>query len=159
MIQLKRFCFLEDKNCKIMKRIEFEETLDLTNYFSCKETKNQLPQYDLYAVIVHKGDSDSGHYYVYIKNTKDPINNPFIKFDDRVVKYATREEVFFENFVKNSIEIEKNGFFYKTQEESKNTPYILIYTDSSKKDYLFENYSIDKVKSYLIRFLPKLLGF
>jgi len=155
MIQLKRFCFLENKNCKIMKRIEFEETLDLTNYFSCKETKNQLPLYDLYAVIVHKGDSDSGHYYVYIKNTKDEVNNPFIKFDDRVVKYATREEVFFENFVKNSIEIEKNGFFYRTQEESKNTPYILVYTDSSKKDYLFENYSIDKVKFLLIKIPPE----
>ena len=148
LIQLKRFCYLDNKNSKIMKKIVYEETLDLTNYYSSKDTKNQLPTYDLYAVIIHKGDSENGHYFVYIKNTKNDINNPFIKFDDRSVTYATREEVFFENFLKNSIEIDKKGFFYKLQEESKNTPYILIYTDSSKKDFIFENYPVHKVNSY-----------
>ena len=44
--------------------------------------------YDLYAVIVHKGNADSGHYIAFVKH-----GNEWYKSDDRTVTLVRDTEV------------------------------------------------------------------
>ena len=63
---------------KIEKNIEFPfKNLDLSNYII---NQNNLPTFDLCAIINHRGQYEIGHYSSYIKN-----DNFWIKYDDSFI--------------------------------------------------------------------------
>ncbi|RKP08201.1 hypothetical protein THASP1DRAFT_6310, partial [Thamnocephalis sphaerospora] len=66
-VHLKRFNHFGEK---IGKRIDFDDTLDLTPCLSASvDARAAAPRYHLYAVLVHAGGScRSGHYYCYVKS-------------------------------------------------------------------------------------------
>eukprot|EP00850_Spirogloea_muscicola_P003125 SM000012S25387 [mRNA] locus=s12:873839:877169:+ [translate_table: standard] len=67
VLQFKRFGNIF--GAKIDRHILFEERLSLREHMTCN-SKDPLPKYLLYAIIVHSGYSqDSGHYYAYIKDS------------------------------------------------------------------------------------------
>eukprot|EP00917_Polyrhabdina_sp_WS-2016_P011447 GHVP01025196.1.p1 GENE.GHVP01025196.1~~GHVP01025196.1.p1 ORF type:complete len:357 (+),score=21.88 GHVP01025196.1:76-1146(+) len=93
-IQLSRLHFIKKQkhSIKTDNKYEFPEILDL-----CSLTQNDVDDitrtdvYELAQVIVHVGQtSDSGHYYIYIK---DPGTEEWFKFDDETVSEVTKEEV------------------------------------------------------------------
>ncbi|CAE7645949.1 UBP12, partial [Symbiodinium pilosum] len=88
-LQLKRFHFDLEKMdmVKLNSRFEFPRKLDLSPFAP------DGGRYDLFAVVVHNGDVNSGHYYAHIQ--PDPERGWF-KFDDEMVtpcsEYAAIED-------------------------------------------------------------------
>ena len=74
---LKRFEF----NYKTMEKIkindyyEFPVELDMSKYITEDSKEANLNQYSLKSVVVHKGNSDGGHYYAFIKTNNDQWYN------------------------------------------------------------------------------------
>ncbi|OLP80383.1 Ubiquitin carboxyl-terminal hydrolase 12 [Symbiodinium microadriaticum] len=77
-LQLKRFHFDLEKMdmVKLNSRFEFPHKLDLSPFMP------DAGRYNLFAVVVHNGDVNSGHYYAHIQ--PDPERGWF-KFDDEMV--------------------------------------------------------------------------
>jgi ubiquitin carboxyl-terminal hydrolase 7 len=96
-LQLKRFQYDIDRDAmmKINDRYEFPETFDAAPYLSDDADKSESWIYQLHGVLVHSGDLNAGHYYAFIKPTKDGW---FYKYDDDKVTKATMREVLEENF-------------------------------------------------------------
>ena len=96
-LQLKRFQYDVDRDAmmKINDRYEFPETFDAAPYLSDDADKSEPWVYQLHGVLVHSGDLNAGHYYAFIKPTKDGW---FYKYDDDKVTKATMREVLEENF-------------------------------------------------------------
>lgn len=67
-IHLKRFQMTPYGMVKIGRDVEFGAEMDLTPFLSNPRAKKVL--YDLYAVLVHEGQScNSGHYHCFVKNS------------------------------------------------------------------------------------------
>jgi ubiquitin carboxyl-terminal hydrolase 7 len=96
-LQLKRFeyDFQKDAMTKINDRFEFPETWDASPYLSDDADRSEPYIYKLHGVLVHSGDLHAGHYYAFIKPTKD---GDFYKFDDDRVTRATLKEAIDDNF-------------------------------------------------------------
>jgi len=62
---------------KINDFLGFPLTLDMRSYVSSSDTNNNNLEYELQAVINHRGKVGGGHYYLYLK-----INGSWFKFDD-----------------------------------------------------------------------------
>lgn len=96
-LQLKRFQYdiERDAMMKINDRYEFPETFDAAPYLSEDADKSESYVYQLHGVLVHSGDLNAGHYYAFIKPTKDGW---FYRYDDDRVTKATMREVLEDNF-------------------------------------------------------------
>ena len=66
-LHLKRFNnFLN----KINRHIKFPNELQLSNFSSEKNEEQINCMYDLFAILIHSGNScNSGHYYCFVKNS------------------------------------------------------------------------------------------
>jgi len=100
-IHLKRFSHTKDKSSKLETPVSFPLTLDMAPYTTSHQNTMSKPQhsafetaassaakYTLSAVIVHKGEINSGHYVSYAREGKD-----WFLFDDSKVVLAAESEV------------------------------------------------------------------
>lgn len=96
-LQLKRFeyDFQRDAMMKVNDRYEFPEIWDASPYLSDNAGRSESWIYHLHGVLVHSGDLNAGHYYAFLKPTKD---GHYYKFDDDRVTRATLREALEENF-------------------------------------------------------------
>lgn len=96
-LQLKRFeyDFQHDAMMKVYDRYEFPEVWDASPYLSENSDRSESYVYHLHGILVHSGDLNAGHYYAFIKPTR---NGEFYKFDDDRVTRATKKEAMDENF-------------------------------------------------------------
>ncbi|KAI9026565.1 hypothetical protein CLU79DRAFT_742351 [Phycomyces nitens] len=96
-LQLKRFEYdiMRDTMVKINDRHEFPLEIDLEPYLDPVADRSQPHKYVLHGVLVHSGDLSGGHYFAFVKPTKD---GNWLKFDDDRVVPATLKEVLEENF-------------------------------------------------------------
>jgi len=96
-LHLKRFLYdvQRDGMLKINDRHEFPEEFDASPYLDKDADRSEPWIYQLHGVLVHSGDSYTGHYYAFLKPEKDGW---WYKFDDDKVTRATKREVFEENF-------------------------------------------------------------
>lgn len=86
-IQLKRFKHTLSNFVKNDLLIKNPLYLDLSSYLSTPNNiKNSF--YELFALIVHTGSVNTGHYIVIIK-----IKNQWIKFDDSIVTLVPQKEI------------------------------------------------------------------
>ncbi|ADM11193.1 ubiquitin carboxy-terminal hydrolase [Encephalitozoon intestinalis ATCC 50506] len=96
-VLLKRFNvdFETGNGYKINDYFEFPSSLDMSPFMDKDEGKeSESPEiYNLYSVIVHRGDHDEGHFYAYVK-----IKGKWIKFNDTVVTEAGEVEALEHNF-------------------------------------------------------------
>lgn len=76
------------KNC----RFEFPKFLNMTPY-CCSSDEEQ--EYELFAIIVHKGNSETGHYTLLDRPT---ILDKWYLFDDLTVKMVTEQDAISRNF-------------------------------------------------------------
>lgn len=96
-LQLKRFEYdiQRDMLMKINDRYEFPDVFDVSPFLIDTADKSEPWTYQLHGVLVHSGDLNAGHYYAFLKPSKDGW---FYKFDDDKVTKATSREVLEENF-------------------------------------------------------------
>ncbi|KMV66422.1 ubiquitin carboxyl-terminal hydrolase [Encephalitozoon cuniculi EcunIII-L] len=96
-ILLKRFNvdFETGNGYKINDYFEFPDSIDMLPFLDrdSKRKEESDETYDLYSVIVHRGDHDEGHFYAYLK-----INGRWLKFNDTVVTEAGEMEALEHNF-------------------------------------------------------------
>lgn len=88
VIELKRFLWENGENRKVRGHVGFPMR-DLDLKACAGEGEGEVGLYDLYGVVVHKGDkSTTGHYISYAKEEAG-----WLRFDDLKVQAVTEEEV------------------------------------------------------------------
>lgn len=132
---LNRFQFDFNSYCrvKLYDRFSFPQTLNIQNFMNkdfddiCKiyeEKDSAKPDgsrlYELYGVVIHKGNALSGHYYSYIKSFED---SQWYCFCDTAVSQIEEEQVW--------------KSFGNAQSPKDETAYIMLYKRTSKRDYHF----------------------
>ncbi|KAI9369494.1 hypothetical protein BJX61DRAFT_545515 [Aspergillus egyptiacus] len=96
-LHLKRFEYdiHRDAMMKINDRHAYPMEFDATPYLSPEADKSESWIYQLHGVLVHSGDLNAGHYFAFLKPTKDGF---WYRFDDDRVTRATEKEVLEENY-------------------------------------------------------------
>ncbi|KAJ6022176.1 ubiquitin C-terminal hydrolase, partial [Penicillium herquei] len=96
-LHLKRFEY--DLNLLTMMKVNdrhvFPMEFDAAPYLSENADRSEPWTYELHGVLVHSGGLDAGHYYAFLKPTKD---GHWYRFDDDRVNRVTEREVLEENY-------------------------------------------------------------
>lgn len=150
-LQLKRFEYDIDRDAmmKINDRYEFPEIFDAAPYLSDDADKSEPYIYQLHGVLVHAGDLNAGHYYAYLKPTKD---GKFYKFDDDKVTPATMREVLEDNYggdwlLANGRERTSIQKLHSTIRSS--SAYMLVYIRQSRLDHVLFPLTTEDIPSHL----------
>jgi ubiquitin carboxyl-terminal hydrolase 7 len=132
-IYLKRYEY--DTNLDVMKKVndryEFPEAFDVSPYLSDEADRSEPYTYQLHGVLVHSGDLNAGHYYAFLKPTKD---GTFYRYNDDKVTRATMREVL---------------------EESYGSAYMLVYIRQSRLGQVLLPVTKDDIPSHLRKFCLK----
>ncbi|CAO3607806.1 unnamed protein product [Mucor fragilis] len=147
-IQLKRFDYDMDKNAmvKINDRQEFSPEIDLQPYHISIEEQSQSQQassfnYVLHGVLVHSGTISNGHYFAFVRPTKE---DQWFEFNDERVGPATLNEVFEANFGGQPAHT-------KTPKVKRETnAYMLVYIRDSSQDQVLAPVTIDDIPHHLL---------
>ena len=143
-LQLKRFEYdiQRDAMMKVNDRHEFPDEFDASPYLSDEARANSTEDwtYQLHGVLVHSGDFNAGHYYAFLKPTKDGY---FYRFDDDRVTRSTMKEVLEENFGGEYANVANGGLGQRqpymrgySTKRSMNA-YMLVYIRKSRLDQVF----------------------
>jgi ubiquitin carboxyl-terminal hydrolase 7 len=137
-LQLKRFeyDFQRDAMMKVNDRYEFPEVWDASPYLSEGADRSEPCIYHLHGVLVHSGDLNAGHYYAFLKPTKD---GHYYKFDDDRVTRATLREALEENFggdytQANGNAGQRNPYTRAWSSKRSMSAYMLVYIKESRLD-------------------------
>lgn len=137
-LQLKRFeyDFQRDAMMKVNDRYEFPEVWDAAPYLSDNADRSEPWIYHLHGVLVHSGDLNAGHYYAFIKPTKD---GHYYKFDDDRVTRATLREALEENFggdyaQTNGNTGQRNPYTRAWSAKRSMSAYMLVYVRETRID-------------------------
>ncbi|KAK3717454.1 ubiquitin-specific protease ubp15 [Vermiconidia calcicola] len=139
-LQLKRFeyDFNRDAMMKVNDRYEFPEIWNASPYLDETADKSEPYTYHLHGVLVHSGDLNAGHYYAFLKPSKD---GEFYRFDDDRVTRATKREATDDNFGGDYATNGVNGNLkgqnpYTRQWSTKrsNNAYMLVYIRETRLD-------------------------
>ncbi|KAI8981029.1 hypothetical protein BDB01DRAFT_795070 [Pilobolus umbonatus] len=137
-LQLKRFEYdmMRDSMVKINDKYEFPLEIDLRPYLSPECTKKASYKYRLHGVLVHMGDLSGGHYYVFVRPTKE---NQWFKFDDDSVTPATLHEVL-------------DGTFGGSKSDSNisSNAYMLVYIKASSVNSVLSQVTVDDIPSHVV---------
>ncbi|CAJ2508114.1 Uu.00g093000.m01.CDS01 [Anthostomella pinea] len=149
-LHLKRFEYdiQHDTMMKINDRFEFPETLDLEPFLEKGADNSEPWTYKLHGVLVHQGDLNAGHYYAFLKPSKDGW---FYKFDDDKVTKATMRETLEENFggeYKSSLMQSRSAFSKKPLMRQMNA-YMLVYIRSSRLNQVLTEVDQDDCPEHL----------
>jgi ubiquitin carboxyl-terminal hydrolase 7 len=140
-LQLKRFEYdiHRDAMMKVNDRYEFPEIWDASPYLSENADRSEPYIYHLHGVLVHSGDLNAGHYYAFLKPTKE---GHFYKFDDDRVTRATLREALEENFggdlppSVNGVG-QRNPYSRTFSPKRSMSAYMLVYIRESRLDKVF----------------------
>ncbi|KAH8731800.1 hypothetical protein GQ44DRAFT_698046 [Phaeosphaeriaceae sp. PMI808] len=147
-LQLKRFeyDFQRDAMMKVNDRYEFPEVWDASPYLAEGADRSEPWIYHLHGVLVHSGDLNAGHYYAFLKPTKD---GHYYKFDDDRVTRATLREALEENFggdyqQANGNVGHRNPYTRGWSSKRSMSAYMLVYIRETRLDQvLMDGTSVD----------------
>ncbi|KAJ5562977.1 hypothetical protein N7535_002578 [Penicillium sp. DV-2018c] len=144
-LHLKRFEY--DLNLDMMAKVNdyhtFPMEFDAAPYLSESADKSESWVYQLHGVLVHSGNLDAGHYYAFLKPTKD---GHWYRFDDDRVNRATDKEVLDENY--GDSQQRTNGTGGRAAIRTNNA-YMLVYVRKTKQDDVFFPVTKDDVPSHI----------
>ena len=150
-LQLKRFEYdiERDMMMKINDRYEFPDIFDAAPYLSEDADKSESWSYQLHGVLVHSGDLNAGHYYAFLKPSKDGW---FYKYDDDKVTRATSREVLEDNF--GGEYRQPNGYPRSSAQKKtpiirQNSAYMLVYIRQSRLDKILTPVNKDNIPKHL----------
>jgi ubiquitin carboxyl-terminal hydrolase 36/42 len=92
VINLKYYKMEEFDLKKIDTHIAFDLKLDMSKYTVRRDPTQPKLIYQLYAVVVHKGRVDGGHYMCYVKHTLDK-SDKWLCFNDDAIQEVDAEDV------------------------------------------------------------------
>lgn len=150
-LQLKRFeyDFQRDAMMKVNDRYEFPEIWDAAPYLADASDRSESWIYHLHGVLVHSGDLNAGHYYAFIKPTKD---GHYYKFDDDRVTRATLREALEENFGGDYAQVngntgQRNPYTRNWSAKRSMSAYMLVYIRETRLDQvLLDGKSVEPPK-------------
>ncbi|KAI9818363.1 MAG: hypothetical protein M1826_001385 [Phylliscum demangeonii] len=152
-LQLKRFEFdvTREAMMKVNDRYEFPEEFDASPYLSDDADKSESYIYKLHGVLVHSGDFNAGHYYAFLKPSRD---GHFYKFDDDRVTRATMKEVLDENFggdydVLNGSSLVRNPYTRTLSTKRSMSAYMLVYIRQTRIDSVLVDVTEDETPAHL----------
>ncbi|KAI9828435.1 MAG: hypothetical protein M1832_002863 [Thelocarpon impressellum] len=158
-LQLKRFEYdiNRDAMMKVNDRYEFPETFDASPYLSDEADRSEPYVYRLHGVLVHSGDFNAGHYYAFLKPTKD---GHFYKFDDDRVTRATLKEAIEDNFggeygAANGAAGMRNPYTRTLSTKRSMSAYMLVYIRQSRLDSVLLDLAPEDTPSHLQRKLDE----
>lgn len=127
---LKRFQYFGGGIEKVNSKFEFPENLDLAEYL---EQPGEA-EYRLFAILVHKGVSQQGHYFAFVKTNL----SEWFKFNDKSVDKVTAEQVFRSSFGGNMKDL-KVGLqgVEECVVENDTSAYMLCYVKKAETHTLF----------------------
>ena len=143
-LQLKRFEYdiNRDAMMKINDRHEFPEVWDASPYLSEDADRSEPYIYHLHGVLVHSGELNAGHYYAFLKPSK---NGKFFRFDDERVTRATNREALEENYggeyrtQANGVLRQRNPYTRTWSAKRSMSAYMLVYLRESRLDKILCN--------------------
>lgn len=86
-IQLKRFEHI-GVSSKLDYHIDIPIVLDVKDYVSESNDQN-IPNYELFGIVCHLGNVNTGHYLAYVKN----LSGAWFKFDDATITRTSEAEI------------------------------------------------------------------
>lgn len=152
-LHLKRFEY--DLNLLTMMKVNdrhvFPMEFDAAPYLSKDSDKSESWNYELHGVLVHSGGLDAGHYYAFLKPTKD---GHWYRFDDDRVNRATEKEVLEENFggeyeTTNGSAGVRQPFTRTYSNKRSMNAYMLVYVRKSRVDDVLLPITEDDVPSHI----------
>ncbi|KAK2853253.1 hypothetical protein FQN49_005259 [Arthroderma sp. PD_2] len=149
-LQRYEYDFNRDAMMKINDRHEFPEEFDAAPYLSADADMSEPWEYKLFGVLVHSGDLNAGHYYAFLRPTKD---GQFYKFDDDRVIKATAKETLEENFggeYANGGDVRQPYTRNYSTKRSMNA-YMLVYIRKSKISDVLVDVVNEDVPTYLAK--------
>lgn len=110
---------------KVLTRWEYYEHVNMMKYLP-PDTAPENAEYQLHSVLVHSGsDWRYGHYYCYIK-----VDGRWVKFNDDSVEYATRQQVFGDNFGGRQLN------YWGSEAPRATTAYMLVYVRRAEAEHI-----------------------
>ncbi|KAF1945532.1 cysteine proteinase [Clathrospora elynae] len=163
-LQLKRFeyDFQRDAMMKVNDRYEFPEIWDAAPYLADGADRSESWIYHLHGVLVHSGDINAGHYYAFLKPTKD---GHYYRFDDDRVTRATLREALEENFggdyaQANGNAGQRNPYTRAWSAKRSMSAYMLVYIRETKLDeVLMDNKAVEPPKHLAERLAEEKAAF
>jgi ubiquitin carboxyl-terminal hydrolase 7 len=163
-LQLKRFeyDFQRDAMMKVNDRYEFPEVWDAAPYLSESADRSEPWIYHLHGVLVHSGDLNAGHYYAFLKPTKD---GHYYKFDDDRVTRATLREALEENFGGDYAQVngntgQRNPYTRAWSAKRSMSAYMLVYIRETRLDQvLIDEKAVDPPKHLAERLAEERAAF
>ncbi|PLN77676.1 ubiquitin C-terminal hydrolase [Aspergillus taichungensis] len=152
-LHLKRFEYdiHRDAMMKINDRHAFPMEFDATPYLSNDADKSEPWIYELHGVLVHSGDLNAGHYYAFLKPTKD---GHWYRFDDDRVTRATDKEVLEENYggeyeLANGAAGVRQPYTRGLSTKRSMNAYMLVYVRKTKLDEVLLPITKDEIPSHI----------
>ena len=127
--------YMKDERFKLTSRMEFPLELDLTEYFDEDYKNKDDNKYELYSIIIHRGNANQGHYFSYTRDLlkegnhdlkpltefrKEPlIIEKEVKKEEDIKKSSEKEKIIIEDTNKQEGENDKKKNLKGTNKESK----------------------------------------
>ncbi|KAJ5573764.1 Ubiquitinyl hydrolase 1 [Penicillium hispanicum] len=152
-LHLKRFEY--DLNLLTMMKVNdrhvFPMEFDASPYLSENADKSEPWIYELHGVLVHSGGLDAGHYYAFLKPTKD---GHWYRFDDDRVNRATEKEVLEENYggeyeLANGAAGVRQPYTRTLSTKRSMNAYMLVYVRKTKVDDVLPPITKEDVPSHI----------
>ncbi|KAL3462575.1 hypothetical protein BJX64DRAFT_258975 [Aspergillus heterothallicus] len=152
-LHLKRFEYdiHRDAMMKINDRHAFPMEFDASPYLSKDADKSESWVYQLHGVLVHSGDLNAGHYFAFLKPTKDGF---WYRFDDDRVTRATDKEVLEENYggeyeLPNGTAGVRQPYTRGLSAKKSTNAYMLVYIRKSRSDEVLLPITTEDVPSHI----------
>ncbi|KAF7712240.1 Ubiquitin carboxyl-terminal hydrolase [Penicillium ucsense] len=152
-LHLKRFEY--DLNALTMMKVNdrhvFPMEFDAAPYLSSNADMSEPWIYELHGVLVHSGSLDAGHYYAFLKPTRD---GHWYRFDDDRVNRATEKEVLEENYG-GEYEFANGGagvrqpYTQKYSTKRSMNAYMLVYVRKTRSDKVLHPITKEDVPSHI----------
>lgn len=143
---------------KINKKYSYPEIIDLSPYMSKIDedpNNDNHMYYELFGVLVHWGTIIGGHYYAYIRTTKE---RKWYEFNDAKVTEVSPEIAIEGNFGGPD---ENRNITAPTENRNSNQPpperlysaYMLIYVRQDSIDKIFEEVKDDRIPEHVVNYI------
>lgn len=153
-LHFNRFDLIGHRETKLNSRLEFHKTLDLSPYLSKDGDLTKSATYNLFGVLVHKGQIAGGHYMAYLRTTLD---DQWYKFNDNIVEKVSEKEAIEDNYgTGNSSEsydpytrgpiMGDSGSF---------CAYVVIYVRKDDQDLIFEQIDNSVIPQHILDYISK----
>ncbi|KKK13712.1 ubiquitin hydrolase [Aspergillus rambellii] len=152
-LHLKRFEYdiHRDAMMKINDRHAFPMEFDAAPYLSKDADRSESWVYQLHGVLVHSGDLNAGHYFAFLKPTKDGF---WYRFDDDRVTRTTDREVLEENYggeyeLANGAAGARQPYTRGLSTKRSTNAYMLVYIRKSRLDDVLLPITKEDVPSHI----------